>query len=542
MIQNSPPSKRMIRSSCFSDKQTIPIRNSENSSSTPNDRALYSQSRGTSPPLRYQWSRQIILCAIAIITLVAEKDTSLAGEFIPLGESPTKGVSEQYLHHKDGYVHLGDMLFSEQGELGAVAGSLWPNGILVFDMDPALSDPGNAKKSAFMSACQAWTVDTPIICKERTGETDYIRVFEHGGDGCFPHGEAVSCSPVGWIKGQQRLYIHNTHWNFPYVLIHEIGHALGFIHEHQRADRDSFIKINWGNVLPGAESQFAKVSFNSANDYDFDSIMHYTNCLFSKYPCNSTTFPTQTIWPVGCNRDQVGGNAISSGDRDTLRRVYSPTPMSVFMTERNAQCGTIEYSQEQIRTLCGAFCPYATAISWIREETLRDKTCGVPFPANKGRDMCAGIRKEYITHWIDIDRFSCDLGPADRIEIWAKCACSKQSLDSICANLHSKPSKDRLIILARSKASRERSFAKVLLAVSTLTEGGMLNDEAADLVSKMGISSYRTAGFPWRFGDLQFALERFINRKRRNNPSFVAGADDVRKFFVKVGFNPNRTS
>lgn len=35
------------------------------------------------------------------------------------------------------------------------------------------------------------------------------------------------------------------------VTIHEWLHALGFYHEHTRADRDDHITVNFTNVMPG---------------------------------------------------------------------------------------------------------------------------------------------------------------------------------------------------------------------------------------------------------------------------------------------------
>ena len=59
-------------------------------------------------------------------------------------------------------------------------------------------------------------------------------------------------------------------------------HTLGFYHEHQRPDRDQHIKVNWGEINQGIESQFMKIDKRFLNstasfltEYDSRSIMHY---------------------------------------------------------------------------------------------------------------------------------------------------------------------------------------------------------------------------------------------------------------------------
>ena len=43
------------------------------------------------------------------------------------------------------------------------------------------------------------------------------------------------------------------------TVMHEIGHAAGFWHEHSRKDRDNYIRINIKNVLPGMMPQFGEL-------------------------------------------------------------------------------------------------------------------------------------------------------------------------------------------------------------------------------------------------------------------------------------------
>ena len=71
---------------------------------------------------------------------------------------------------------------------------------------------------------------------------------------------------------------------FP-TIVHEIGHAIGFYHEHSRPDRDEYISVIEGNVFPGFLDAFDTVPDESANllnfGYDYASIMHYSADTFA---------------------------------------------------------------------------------------------------------------------------------------------------------------------------------------------------------------------------------------------------------------------
>lgn len=60
------------------------------------------------------------------------------------------------------------------------------------------------------------------------------------------------------------------------TVTHELGHVLGFYHEHNRPDRDDYINIRT-NVGSSLRSQLQRLRFSSTFGlgYDYASIMHY---------------------------------------------------------------------------------------------------------------------------------------------------------------------------------------------------------------------------------------------------------------------------
>ena len=57
-------------------------------------------------------------------------------------------------------------------------------------------------------------------------------------------------SYIGMIEGAQRLSLTDGCFRHG-TIMHEFLHALGFHHEHKRADRDDYVTIHWDNIEPG---------------------------------------------------------------------------------------------------------------------------------------------------------------------------------------------------------------------------------------------------------------------------------------------------
>lgn len=60
------------------------------------------------------------------------------------------------------------------------------------------------------------------------------------------------------------------------TVAHELGHVIGLVHEHQRRDRDQYVRIEWDHIADGDKHDFEM--FPCANidaPFDYNSIMMY---------------------------------------------------------------------------------------------------------------------------------------------------------------------------------------------------------------------------------------------------------------------------
>ncbi|PRD31347.1 UNVERIFIED_CONTAM: Astacin [Trichonephila clavipes] len=111
----------------------------------------------------------------------------------------------------------------------------------------------------------------------RKNEKDYIKFDNSTTDhGCW--------SWVGYQTGVQEVNIDE---GCQYVgsIVHEMLHAIGFWHEHQRHDRNKYVTIYDKNVTNGLLHNFDITQAKDEiiyNKFDYNSIMIYGNYAFSK--------------------------------------------------------------------------------------------------------------------------------------------------------------------------------------------------------------------------------------------------------------------
>ncbi|KAI3382126.1 hypothetical protein SNEBB_011120 [Seison nebaliae] len=198
---------------------------------------------------------------------------------------------------------------------------LWPKAVIPFLFHDSIDE---SLIPFFYEASGIWQKNTCIKFVNRTTESDYL-IVKNGLDICG------CCSYVGRIGGEQPIYLSKkclvSSGKFRAgIFLHEIGHAIGFYHEHARPDRNKYIKIIRDNIKSGHEVNFemkSKKHIDSlGQEYDFLSIMHYHQTSFSKVN-------TAAIQPLDKYRSQtiieeMGQRSyLSEGDKKQTNLLYS---------------------------------------------------------------------------------------------------------------------------------------------------------------------------------------------------------------------------
>lgn len=118
----------------------------------------------------------------------------------------------------------------------------WPKGKIPYTISPSYTE---TEKSVIRSAMTEWEKKTCIrFIPKTTSHKDYVEITPSDGSSyyCYSH--------VGRVGGRQRMKMYGECIRQA-AMVHELGHVIGFNHEHQRPDRDDFINVLIENVDPG---------------------------------------------------------------------------------------------------------------------------------------------------------------------------------------------------------------------------------------------------------------------------------------------------
>lgn len=177
----------------------------------------------------------------------------------------------------------------------------WPNGIIPYRLEPGLASPANVE-----TAIAHWRDKTNLNFRPATAQDNDLIVFR-------PAGPSGGCNSfVGRIGGEQPINL-SPNCSLGNV-IHEIGHAIGFGHEHMRSDRGRYVAVLFSNIDDSFEGNFQinTLRYKDQGEYCYGSIFHYPRLAFS-------TNNKDTIVPIKIVKGAaVAAPEIKIGQRDGL--------------------------------------------------------------------------------------------------------------------------------------------------------------------------------------------------------------------------------
>jgi len=201
---------------------------------------------------------------------------------------------------------------------GILRNERWPNATVYYMIG---YDMPTDQYVMLIKAIEEIEQNTPIQFVELTDKTqpNYVKIIN--GTGCN--------SNVGMQKGEQILSLQGGDvpncWLHE-IIVHELLHAVGLNHEHDRYDRDKYVTIYLENVNttidPDAKQNFDlvsdKVSSVYGQPYDYQSIMHYAKDSFAKTG-------TITMMPIDRKYEDVIGHALhgTKYDWEKVWRIYT---------------------------------------------------------------------------------------------------------------------------------------------------------------------------------------------------------------------------
>lgn len=194
----------------------------------------------------------------------------------------------------------------------------WPNGIVPYEFNHNSPTPFQPVDREFIcSIMREFSHSTCVKFVPRSSEANYITISLQSYGTCS--------SNVGMQnRGSQPVWLTN-HCLKRNDVLHELMHVLGFVHEHNRADRDEHVDIFLKNVEKKHHKNFQKWNLTDIThldtEYDFTSVMHYHKFAFSSNNLSATIEPKR-------RGVVIAADGLSAGDVQRINRLYKCTSLN----------------------------------------------------------------------------------------------------------------------------------------------------------------------------------------------------------------------
>jgi len=119
------------------------------------------------------------------------------------------------------------------------------------------------------------------------------------------------------------------------TILHEMGHVIGLWHEQSRSDRDTYVTVNYQNIIKGSRFNFDIIQDDVQNMtlYDYASLMQYPAFSFIR-----NGGPGIETIPAGMPLGSFDGIPVpqtvdySAGDKEGIERLYGTPPTQITVT------------------------------------------------------------------------------------------------------------------------------------------------------------------------------------------------------------------
>jgi hypothetical protein len=142
----------------------------------------------------------------------------------------------------------------------------WPNNQVPYDKSQA-----GAYDWDVTLAVAYWNQFMPVKFVPRTNQTDYVR-FVPTGNCLSQFGRAGSAQIIEIGSGCTTPFQFTSG-----AIMHEMGHAVGLMHEQSRADRDQYVQIDPDLLHDGDYAMYVQGESFYSTPYDLGSLMHYAS-------------------------------------------------------------------------------------------------------------------------------------------------------------------------------------------------------------------------------------------------------------------------